>query len=766
MRIFESATCLPPIRRSLSAAVLLALAGIAAAVTPTDTYFSAPPGSGSTFDGYQWALHPGQMNFTEAWDYTTGTARVAVNDGGTVPSVGTEYYLPHFGSWDFSSRKETVCPLTEFWGNGCRRLVGAVPEPNYVHFLQDQVSVPYFYGFGLIGGIDLSTQSASAATGSIYNYLTQSWESGPTLTFGDQVFLSDRITGEAIHATHVYSTIKAKHSNTGAGGIAGACSDCQVLASRVNGMISGELPSPALAHLFDKEDALHWMIDGGAQIVSASFGGPSAATPCNPTTSVGSESKWCSVLRKAKSRDVLFFAAAGNNLTGVGFPGRDPMAIAVGGTDLQKRLWDERLFGQEDGDVVNGCPTSYNSSSSTFYECGSNSGPELDFVAPARHILALVPPGKSYNGSPSICGDNNFGIGTDGVGFCTGTSMSTPLAASAGALIRSVNPLLQRDAVYETLKQTADGNQVFGSRGWGMPNVGNAVKRALGTSGRQQMQNRLTPMFAMKITGDRLYTVVPQLAVSAYNGSFAARPYIALNSSEFGTGIGLGSDTGPSYRNPTTEASPVRPTTSNYVYPGLEQYGYFARASFYVFSGKRSMFGVAMRPMERLLSVSSCDSRENTFGFTRRCPSLNGTESLDTRTFHSDGIEGYLLATCPAQFGSCNNLADPSTPQAVYLRYSASHKSFALLLDSQLSEPQFSTYLPLTNPASSAPLGYAFKNIDTDGDGVIDGAERVLGTNRLIADTDCDGQNDGVEYPTLLMQTTTQDPLVGPCGIP
>ncbi len=765
MNIPRSKPQLFPSRRSLAAAVLFALTGTAAALTPTDAYFSTPPGAGSTYDAYQWALNPGWMNFTEAWDYNTGTARIAIRDGGAVPIYGNEYSVPHYGSWDFTARSQIVCSLTLFFGEGC----ASESNPGiYAPFIT--ASVPLNYYFGQFSDIDLTVQGPAHndIAADVWNLDTQSWDIRTSIWFEE---VPGPTTGNAtigaIHGTHVYASVKARHSNAisgGTGGIAGACADCSVLSTRTNNV--GGYPNQSVA-LFSPIDALNWMIGGGAQVLSASYGAESNAAACNPNAVTPGESSWCGLLRYAKTRDVLFFAASGNGLSGVDLPARDPMAIAVGGADLQKRLWDERLYGQEAGDVASGCPASHNSTVNTYNECGSNSDAQLDFVAPARRILGLVPPGKSYAGAVSICGDNNFGAESDGVGFCSGTSMSTPLVAAAGGLIRSVNPLLQRDAVYETLKQTADGNQVFTSRGWGMPNVGNAVKRALGTSGHQQMQNRLTPMFVIKATGDRLYTVAPQLAVSAYNGSFAGGPYSARNPSDFAMGIGLQTETGPTYRNPTTEANPVRPTTSNYLYPGLEAYGYFARSSFYVFSGKRSMFGVSMRPMERLLSVKACDSRENTFGFTRNCPNANGTESLEPRTFLPDGIEGYLLATCPAQFGSCNNFADPSTPQAVYLRYSATYKSFALLLDSQLTEPQFSTYLPIASqPASSAPLGYAFKNVDTDSDGLIDGAERVLGTNRLVADSDCDGQNDGVEYPTLLMQTTAQDPLVGPCGIP
>ncbi len=49
--------------------------------------------------------------------------------------------------------------------------------------------------------------------------------------------------------------------------------------------------------------------------------------------------------------------------------------------------------------------------------------------------------------------------------------------------------------------------------------------------------------------------------------------------------------------------------------------------------------------------------------------------------------------------------------------------------------------------ASSVLLGFVYLNQDSDGDGLIDGQERILGTNINNVDSDGDGINDSVEYP-------------------
>jgi hypothetical protein len=49
---------------------------------------------------------------------------------------------------------------------------------------------------------------------------------------------------------------------------------------------------------------------------------------------------------------------------------------------------------------------------------------------------------------------------------------------------------------------------------------------------------------------------------------------------------------------------------------------------------------------------------------------------------------------------------------------------------------------------SSVLIGFVYLNQDSDNDGLIDGQERILGTNINNVDSDGDGVNDGVEYPS------------------
>ena len=57
-------------------------------------------------------------------------------------------------------------------------------------------------------------------------------------------------------------------------------------------------------------------------------------------------------------------------------------------------------------------------------------------------------------------------------------------------------------------------------------------------------------------------------------------------------------------------------------------------------------------------------------------------------------------------------------------------------------------------------IGYAYPNVDTDSDGLIDGFERVIRTRLDLADSDGDGKSDASEFPLGALQIS--DPCHGP----
>lgn len=73
--------------------------------------------------------------------------------------------------------------------------------------------------------------------------------------------------------------------------------------------------------------------------------------------------------------------------------------------------------------------------------------------------------------------------------------------------------------------------------------------------------------------------------------------------------------------------------------------------------------------------------------------------------------------------------------------YNATRDDWAIVPASEL--PGLSGY-QATSPYDEI-IGYAYPNIDTDGDGIVDGYESIVGTDPTDADTDGDGLSDGAE---------------------
>jgi len=138
---------------------------------------------------------------------------------------------------------------------------------------------------------------------------------------------------------------------------------------------------------------------------------------------------FANVLRTLRARGVLTFVASGNDsdVGGVAIPACVEAAVAVGATTGFDRIWS-----------------------------GSNRSPALDLLAPGVGIVSDDLDGR--------------------ISSQTGTSMATPHAAGAAALMLSVDPNLSADAQERLLRQT--GKAVFDrSSGLTFPRID--VARAL-----------------------------------------------------------------------------------------------------------------------------------------------------------------------------------------------------------------------------------------------------------------------------------------------
>ncbi|QJR15052.1 S8 family serine peptidase [Usitatibacter palustris] len=300
-------------------------------------------------------------------------------------------------------------------------------------------------------------------------------------------------SGAAIyHATLTVGVAAARGQN--GRGISGACPFCAV--SLHDG---ARFPVPALV------DAL---ASGATAINYSSLLEPGART-CGGSN----ESLRCPFLRNAEARDVVFAIIAHNmSMPLPGDPGILPSTIVVGGLQYNGQFWTQ---GYDPGNT------------------GSNYGPTIRLVAPARDVLSTHIPGATYGTLAYRCGDRvnslvgegvSLGPEYSGYGTCHGTSFSAPFVIALAGLMRSANPLLTAQEVRTIIYETAT-TPVAGPAGTGytyyIPDAEAAVRRAIGPG----VRNRLTPMFTLyaPATRQHIFTTSVQTALAAAAGELRSK---------------------------------------------------------------------------------------------------------------------------------------------------------------------------------------------------------------------------------------------------
>lgn len=500
------------------------------------------------------------------------------------------------------------------------------------------------------------------------------------------------------HGTHVSGIVDATPNNSI--GVAGACWYCSLLVSKVSRIRSSDHANVSIT-TSDLVDGINGAIGRGAQVLNLSLGYRPGSHPDCATTPLD---PLCVALELLENRDTVMTAAAGNDGGQASdFPAIDSRVIGVGGIEPDGSFWND-------------CPGE---------ECGSNVNPS-QIVAPAKQIYSTFYEGLPY--FPEIWCSDSVGGTVDGFGLCSGTSMSSPYAAGAVGILRSINPLLTKANIQSLLTSNVENPPGWDpANGIGKPNTRAAVEDALGNVNNVVLTNRLTPLFQLysSISEDHVYTTFPQMATGF---QWSTSDYYS-----------------PSFGAPQVGGyGPYFPGGKTCSFGPCNRY---ARASVYLFSTDRSPSAtVPLVPLYRMSfegtfpgGPDNPNNRDHTY--TTEAAGINHFASIGYRL---DGIEGYIYKRCSPE-PSCI----PAGSVRLYRYYNATRDDWAIFPESDLADWQADGYA--AQPGYNAWIGYVYPNVDSDSDNVIDGFEAaLLGTKPQSADSDCDGISDGTEvlgYP-------------------
>jgi len=422
-------------------------------------------------------------------------------------------------------------------------------------------------------------------------------------------------------------------------------------------------------------------------------------------------------LAVANSRGVLLVASAGNaKQSSPDFPARDARVLSVAGAQL----------------VTPSAPTSgwqpwiqIPSASAGTLESGTNGADVNGVTAPAKRIVSTLNDGAGdgyrllpLTSEEASCTDkivaamkgDESGVNGDGYGSCTGTSMSAPFVAALGGILRSIYPAHPESDVRTLILDNSDSHPCTSTKGCGMPNATTAVTSMVG-----KITNRLTPLYAFFSTGrkDRFYTIVPQMAGAAFNGTL--QPNNACNpGSSDPASVTTCEGTASSYSalKYTPEGASLNdaysiPGVTTYISPGYP-ISNVPQAQVWVFTTPKNPKNAAdpLVPLYRLswkcgdttsTPPAVCTSTPQHMDVTYTADSA-GVTAFKSLGYKLDGIEGYIYPKTSPQ---------PSGTVKLMRKYNPTNDDHAIFPESQLTYMQGIGY---TEDTGSDWVGYVYPN--------------------------------------------------------
>lgn len=530
------------------------------------------------------------------------------------------------------------------------------------------------------------------------------------------------------HGTHTSGLLAANPGGTIS--VKGTCDHCGIAMWKASYLYCSKLTShvrPALSGAAIVA-AITLLSDSGAQVINMSFGGPRA----DPDYCASNPSfAYCEALTYAYDREITLVASSGNARTKLNFPASDPRVVAAGGFEQGLLLWDE-----SPGSLTN-CPDYPRES-----ECGSNyttvlGGPRQELMASADAVLSTFYPNYDWN-QQVHCGDS-FGTPTgDGVGLCTGTSMSAPQVSGVMGIVRSINPLVPagkptynppfgvmgvRYVVASTTFESQANQGWSQTFGYGHPDAEAATRMMLGKVAGATARNRATPLFRLVSTNPNDHAAVtsPQYAVA-----------LLINQAN-------------SYAPAGTQISSYTafPTGSNITLPA-------PRAGAYVLT-------TDVKPRNdwpNLLPLHLV-TKDLGIGFDYMLVTTDSeVEQAHAAGYNLRNIQGYVYQPCTPE-----STCIPPGAERLYRACNSVDNDCAVFLESERLAFEAAGFTSAWPAGSNKRIGYAYPSGDSDNDGLPDGFEYVIGTNPAFADSDGDYVSDGDEFP--LAGVATRDPCSG-----
>ena len=332
--------------------------------------------------------------------------------------------------------------------------------------------------------------------------------------------------------------------------------------------------------------------------------------------------------------------------------------------------------------------------------------------------------------------------------------MSAPLISGLAGILRSVNPLVlpgdpetTNDALGIRDAMIAGGvppglNSWDPQFGYGRVNAAGSVTAMLGVARGVTMKNRLTPLFALYSAPrtDWAYTTVPQVAA-------------ALMTKGLSGGQGL-IDGRPNNGDWLPQGAVVRgyPAFPGVGLPGIPRADIFVLTTEYRIDSAHPPL-VPLYWLDRIRSFPvgcttgpGCETANRDF--------LLMTASSEVTTALNDGysyrgLQGYVYQRCTPE-PTCI----PPGAERLYRQCNVSRDDCAIFLERQRVSFESQGYTATYPTGSNVVIGYAYPNVHSDNDSLIDGQELLLGSRLNAVDSDQDGFCDDAEYPLAGLPVT------------